>query len=905
MIQLDSNRLNKLFPFYILLDEGLSIVSYGKSLQKICPDHQGDSIENLFTVIRPQLQRPSFGSFQLLFNQLSVIELQCEKKITLRGQFELLDETNQLLFIGSPWFDSMEQVIESNLSIHDFAFHDPLIDLLHVLKNQEITNGELRQVVATVSKQKIDLKNSAKLVEDIAMFPKENPDPLFRLNLEGEVVMMNPAAEQLSYFEYNRTNYPSSDFWKVLVKQIDPQIERWTFEAVSNDCPYSYVCVYIEQKKYFNIYGRNIFEQKRVERELENRVNQFKSLSENVPTVVYEYQFNSDGTEGFKYVSPTIEKVLGLSVNEFTKNSFNYIHDEDKERFLLKNTLARERLLPFVDESRFEIPNRGVIWQSVSSSFSYYTQEGHKVFTGIISDITARKKAEEIIRINEEKYRKIISIMNLGLLELDGEDLITFANEAFCEISGYVPNELYGRKPSELIQTDETFYHVKNTINPNQLVNGKMFANEVEVIDKYGNAKWWLIGRAPRYNEKGELIGSIGIHLDLTEHKELELGLIKAREEAEKSAKAKEVFLANMSHEIRTPLNGIIGMVRELMDTDLNQQQLINITHAQTASQHLLSIINNILDLSKIEAGAFELENKPFNLTDLLRETEYILKPSIENKKLKVSFTVDPNLCSTFIGDAPRIRQVLLNIINNAVKFTETGYINVECLVIETTEISQLVSITISDSGIGMDDSFLKMIFNKFSQENNSMRRKYGGTGLGMAITHELVNLLGGKINVWSEKGKGSQFMIELNIKINPAPQLQMEQKQIDFLSALSGKNILLVEDNLMNRLVANNLLKRYQVLVTQANNGEEALDKLKSKSFDLILMDLQMPVMDGLEATRLIRKQNHRTPIVALTANAFKSEIDSCFEAGMNDFATKPFEVEVLLSTIVKNLQP
>jgi signal transduction histidine kinase/CheY-like chemotaxis protein len=429
------------------------------------------------------------------------------------------------------------------------------------------------------------------------------------------------------------------------------------------------------------------------------------------------------------------------------------------------------------------------------------------------------------------------------------------------------------------------------------------FASEVEVKDKWGNAKWWLIGRAPRYNETGQMIGSMGIHLDLTGHRELELSLIKAREEAEKSAKAKEVFLANMSHEIRTPLNGIIGMVRELMDTQLSVEQNTSVSHAQTASQHLLSIINNILDLSKIEAGAFELEKKPFNLKEIMEEAERILRPSITKKELAVTFLVDNELSNCFLGDSPRIRQVLLNIVNNAIKFTEAGFINVECKVVGASETSQHVKIIIADSGIGMEENFIKMIFTKFSQENNTLRRKYGGTGLGLAITHELVNLLGGKIQVESEKGRGTKFIMDFNFEIHSNQPKDEAPMPIDYMKTLSGKNILLVEDNQMNRLVATNLLKRYQINIVLANHGREALEKIEEQSFDMILMDLQMPVMDGLEATRLIRKQNNKTPIVALTANAFKSEIASCYEAGMNDFATKPFEVEVLLSTIAKNL--
>jgi two-component system, sensor histidine kinase len=642
----------------------------------------------------------------------------------------------------------------------------------------------------------------------------------------------------------------------------------------------------------------NITEIKQTQIELANRVRQFKGLSENIPAVIYEYQFNRDGTEGFRYISPAIEKVFGISVADFMAHGVSYIHPDDRDRFIYKNNLSRISREPFFDEARLVIPGKGIVWQSVSSSYTYDTQEGSSVYTGIISDITGEKNAAVALKVNEEKYRGIITNMHLGLLEVDNNDLITYANNAFCKLSGYDLAELVGRKAGALLVADTAIIESSNLRRKKNISD----AYEIQVKDKEGRMRWWFVSGAPRYKDNGELIGSVGIHLDITEQKELETSLVKAREEAIRLAKTKETFLANMSHEIRTPLNGIIGMIRELGKMEPTQAQRLYLNNASTSSQHLLSIINNILDLSKIEAGVFDLEQKSFSLRQVFSEVKNMVATSAQEKMLDINFHVPDGLAKNFIGDASRLRQILLNIISNCIKFTERGYVKVDCRVDETNQEEQAITITIADSGIGMDEAFLKTIFNKFTQENDSIQRKYGGTGLGMAITYELVHLMHGQIQVSSQKGKGSQFDIQLRLRVNMEDDNE-ESVSINYASALSGKKILLVEDNEMNRLVVSHLLGHFHVVITEAVNGVEALEKVKQDHFDLILMDMQMPVMDGLEATRAIRKQQITIPIVALTANAFKSEVDKCLAVGMNDFVTKPFDEENLLRTISVNM--
>lgn len=639
----------------------------------------------------------------------------------------------------------------------------------------------------------------------------------------------------------------------------------------------------------------DITEIKQTEIALANRVRQFQGLSENIPAAIYEYQFNKDGTEKFKYISPAIEKIFGISPAEFMANGISYIHPEDLHIFLSKNKLARDLHVPFICESRLIIPGKGTFWQYVSSSFTYYTQRGDAVFTGIISDITQEKNAVDLLRINEEKYKAIIATMKLGLLEADQNNLITYANNAFCRMSNWEHSELIGCNINHVL-LPITFVRDQNPLND-------WDAHEIKVKDKLGNERWWLVSKAPRYSERGVQVGSVGIYLDISQQKDLEISLVNAREEAIKLAKTKENFLANMSHEIRTPLNGIIGMIRELRKMELTRKQELYVRNAGTASQHLLSIVNNILDLSKIEAGVFDLSTAPFSLREVFKEVKEIVKSMAVEKGLELKFDISNDLAKRFIGDSLRVRQILINIISNCIKFTERGSVDIHCSVKQNNERSQNILITVQDTGIGMDTSFLETIFSKFTQENDSTNRKHSGTGLGMAITQELVHMMHGEISVSSKKGSGTTFTVQLSFDVDPENN-GAELNVIDYSFYLTGKRVLIVEDNELNRLVVQNSLNHYGAIITEAANGAEAMSLLSAFTFDIILMDLQMPVLDGFETTKLIREKGWTIPIIALTANAFKSEIDKCLNLGMNDFVTKPFDEDLLLKTIIKNLK-
>lgn len=603
--------------------------------------------------------------------------------------------------------------------------------------------------------------------------------------------------------------------------------------------------------------------------------------------------WNSQAEKIFGWKS---QEVIGKFLSEtIIPSQHKSGHDEGMKRYL--NTgdgpvLNKQLELPAINKEGVEFP--------VEISIIPIKQNNELFFCSFIQDISERKNAENQLKYQEEKYRNIIANMNLGLIEVDNNEIIKYVNQSFLKISGYEMSELIGKNPSKMFVFGENFEIMQNKQSLRQ--KGISDIYQIPIKNKRGELRWWAISGAPNFDDKGNLVGSIGIHLDITEQKQLEIDLENEKLKAEEASKAKEAFLANMSHEIRTPLNAIIGFLRELSKQELTDLQKKYIENSSIASKHLLAIINNILDISKIEAGEMSLEKEDFVIESSIANVITVLYPKAQQKGINLNSKCNSSIASVLKGDALRIEQILFNLVGNSLKFTQKGEININCNLIKDYPNSQEISISISDTGIGMDKEFLNSIFRKFSQEDKEVTRKFGGTGLGMAITKELVQLMKGRIEIESKKNVGTTIHVFLHFKKGDATNLKNNQQEANTTS-LENISILLVEDNDMNRMVAQNSLQYYNCKVTEAENGVEALEILKKENFDIILMDIQMPEMDGIEATKVIRTQfKLKTPIIALTANAFKSEIDKCKKAGMNDYVTKPFDEVNLIETIAKH---
>lgn len=526
-------------------------------------------------------------------------------------------------------------------------------------------------------------------------------------------------------------------------------------------------------------------------------------------------------------------------------------------------------------------------------NYSEKEQKLLHLFGQMLINIRNRQKWEKQLRVQEEKYRNIIANMNLGLLEVNNEDTILFANQTFCEMSGLSLIELKGQKASSLFEP----------LEKKELIKEKPVFGEFNITDSYelriknkkGSERWWYSSGAPNFNDRGQQIGRIGIYLDITEQKNLEIELAKAKSVAEDAAKSKELFLANMSHEIRTPLNVIIGMIRELGKQNLGADQRFYVAQSDSAAKHLLTILNHILDMAKIDSGELMLEKHDFSLSAVATNAYSILYSQAKEKNLAISIHIDKSIHAAHVGDEGRLRQVLINILGNAIKFTESGFVDFRVELVSEFDAEQKIRFKVRDTGIGMSEEFLRKIFNKFFQEQSDSNRKYEGTGLGMTIAREMVLLMGSDIIIDSKKGEGTTVSFELILpKGNPA-NLRFAGAKIE-QNAFSGKNILIVEDNDMNRFIAIQSLHYFGCNVDEATNGFEAIKKVTQNRYDLILMDIQMPEMDGLEATLHIRNQLKLvTPIMALTANAFRHDIDKYLRAGMDNFVTKPFSEEEL----------
>lgn len=395
------------------------------------------------------------------------------------------------------------------------------------------------------------------------------------------------------------------------------------------------------------------------------------------------------------------------------------------------------------------------------------------------------------------------------------------------------------------------------------------------------------------------------VNKDITQHKRTQRKLIAAIAEAQQARKMQEQFLANMSHEIRTPMNGIKGMTDLLLETPLSDKQQDMAGMIKRSINTLLVVINDILDFSKIKAGKLHIEKIDLSIREVLNSTRSLFAHPLHSKGLQLQIAVDPNIPDCLIGDPHRLNQVLNNLLSNAIKFTNKGGININVQIQQQTADTMVVCFKITDTGVGIPEESIGYIFESFSQASLDTTRRFGGTGLGLTICKQLLQLQGGDISVTSMVGKGSTFEFQLpyGLTDKKAPDAPAPTGTQEYNNLLAGKNVLVAEDNEINQKLIEFVLRKAGGAVTIANNGEEAVQHLQqNKHYDLIIMDLQMPKMDGYATTYYIRHQLRlTTPIIAMTATAMKDEQWQCLHAGMNEYMTKPFEFAELYKRIVQ----
>lgn len=526
------------------------------------------------------------------------------------------------------------------------------------------------------------------------------------------------------------------------------------------------------------------------------------------------------------------------------------------------------------------------------------------VITGYSENIEklVNKKTKDL-KESETRVQLAVEGTRDGIWDwMDVEKNEVYWSPQFFKLLGYEDEEIkssYQTFVSLMYPADATI--LKNAIEEH-FNNSKPFDIECRLMQKTGNYKWFQAKGLLTINPDTGVKRMTGSISDISDRKNTERKLQKAKEEAESATKMKSEFLATMSHEIRTPMNGIIGITELILDTKLTLQQKRYLDNLLQSAENLLEILNDILDFSKVEAGQMELEMLPFNLKTTVQDVVDLLSPKANQKGLELSINFQNHVNEFLIGDAMRIKQILHNLLGNAIKFTGSGQITItvgDNPLYVAPKGKSMIMISVKDTGLGLTKEQAKMIFNKFVQADSSTTRKYGGTGLGLAICQQLVTLLGGEISVESAVNIGTTFSFTMLLDIassnNVDDNVGVRQK-ITLDPGINGPiRILMAEDNRINAEIAKEMLERLGCEVITVSNGRDACEILKTdRKFDLIFMDCQMPIMDGFEATsKLIEHENITTqqhiPIIALTANSMQGDKEKCLAAGMDDYLSKP----------------
>ncbi|MDP8265746.1 MAG: ATP-binding protein [Candidatus Aceula meridiana] len=514
-------------------------------------------------------------------------------------------------------------------------------------------------------------------------------------------------------------------------------------------------------------------------------------------------------------------------------------------------------------------------------------------------------------RIN---FNELINNLEVGIFRysLDAKGRFLFLNSTLARMLGRKVEDILHMNFLDICEDPDEFSRMNTKICSEGSIKNewvKFKTHEGKIIQGSLNA-------VLTKNQEGKDLLIDGIVEDITAHKKAREGLLQAKLAAEEASTAKSMFLANMSHEVRTPMNAVIGMLDLTLETDLTEDQKDNLETAKEAADNLLSLLNDILDISRVEAGKVTLESVEFNLWKLVESVTRGLSVLANKKNIQLNCHIDEKVPKIVLADSTRIRQIIINLVNNAIKFTHEGRVEIRVEVGAFSGSDALLTFSVSDTGIGIPKDKQDAIFEIFTQADDSTTRKFGGTGLGLAICKRLVEMMDGRIWIESEEGTGSTFFFTARLKVklgDDGAAAEPSKRKLPLIKETSAKglrilNILLAEDNKLNQKIATKLLEKRGWLVEVVENGQEALDRAGEKNFDIILIDVQMPVLDGLEATRIFRKQESETgkhiPIVAMTAKAMVEDKTKCLEAGMDAYLSKPIDAITVYETIEQVLE-
>ncbi len=659
---------------------------------------------------------------------------------------------------------------------------------------------------------------------------------------------------------------------------------------------------------------RDISDRKQAEDALRETRNYLESLLNhaNAPIIVWDTSFR------ITRFNHAFERLIGHKAEEVIGQRLDILFPESsREKSLgkIERTLAGEYW------ESVEVPilhKDGSIRIALWNSANIYADDGktHLATMAQGTDITERKRAAEAIKESERRLADIINFLPDATLVIDREGRVIAWNRALEAMTGIKAEEILGKSDYEYALP---FYGERRPILIDLVLKSR---DEIEkgytdlrrldgtlvggayMPNLKGGGIFLLGSAAALYDSEGNISGAIESIRDITENKHAEEELRRAKDAAESAMRAKSEFLANMSHEIRTPMNAVIGLTGILLNSDLDpdKRECVEIIHS--SGDALLAIINDILDYSKIEEGKGELESQPFNLSECIESSMDLVASKAREKNLDLACKVDDNVPENLMGDVTRLRQILVNLLSNAVKFTDAGKVSITVTSPQEDDRHE-ICFTVRDTGIGIPPERMNCLFQSFSQVDMSTTRKYGGTGLGLAISKRLVEMMGGKIWAESEIAIGSAFHFTIIADSAPAGRLAkgpVLQSQV-YAQPDSSLRLLLAEDNVVNQKVALRMIKKIGYRADVAANGLEVLEAMARQKYDIVLMDVQMPEMDGLEAARAIRQMplERQPKIIAVTAYALKGDREKCLDAGMDDYISKPVEMKELAEVLSK----
>ncbi len=626
----------------------------------------------------------------------------------------------------------------------------------------------------------------------------------------------------------------------------------------------------------------------------------YRLLAENATDVILQIDRNDLVT----FVSPACQTLLGYSPDEMIGTmASGYCHPDDvlKTRAEVMAQITAGPGAPAMRiRHRMRHRDGRWIWIEGRPKLSFDADGAVISLQDVIRDISAEKQADEAIRFSEERFRLMAENATDTLCIMDLSGAITFVTQACERLLGYRPDEMLNMRSQELMHPDDAV-RIMALYMDYVMAGPNAERITIQYRSRHKDGHWvWIEGKPTvNFDANGAPVSIQDVVRDIGERKAVEVELARAREAAEAATRAKSDFLANMSHEIRTPLTAIIGFSAMLDGVaSLDDDARLYTRRIVAGGRSLLSVVNDILDFSKLEADQVELDPQPFNPVELIEDAVDLVAAQAASKGLDLRLSLGEDLPACIRADSSRLRQVLMNLLSNAIKFTAQGCVTVQA---SYQAADDLLRVAVSDTGMGIPSDRREQLFNRFSQVDSSVSRQYGGTGLGLAICKTLVGLMGGQIQVESIDGAGSTFSFSITAPV-AEPMMSAPTTASPATATERPAHILVVDDLAENRELVRLLLKAIGHHVDEAASGAEAVILAKGAAFDLILMDLQMPAMDGLTATRLIRETaplNTATPIVALSANVLADQVAKCLAAGMNDHIGKPIQIAELVAKV------